>query len=63
MIYIRAAAGIVFGPIIAVLALELGIILTFSMFGFGWLLMVVLFLIFSRAFLRRHNLGQCQVIT
>ena len=60
IIYIRAAAGVAFGPVIAVLSLELGMILTFSMFGFGWLLMVVLFLMFSRAFLRQHNLGPCQ---
>ena len=52
--------GLSFCPIIAVLSLELGMILTFSMFGFGELLMAVLFLMFSRAFLRRHNLGQCQ---
>ena len=35
MIYIRAAGNVEFGPIIAVLSLELGMILTFSMFGFG----------------------------
>ena len=58
IIDICAAAGIAIAPIIAVLSLELGMILTFSMFGFGSLLMVVLFLIFSRAFLWQHNLGQ-----
>ncbi len=52
MIYIRAAAGIAFGLIIAVLSFELGIVLPFSIFGFGELLML------SRAFLRQHNLGR-----
>ena len=51
MIYIRAAAGMVFGLIIAVLSFEYGITLSFSMFGFGALLML------SRVFLRQHNLG------
>ena len=49
VIYIRAAAGVAFGPIIAALSLELGRVLTFSMLGFSELLMVVLFLMLSRS--------------